>query len=196
MQTDVILRLPYAMVRFFRFIRQRHKIISLRLRGVLVDRSALIYPGAIFEPSGGKIIIGARTVIDHGVILRGLGGTIEIGDDCSVNAYSLLQGGGDLRIGNNARIGSHTVIVPSNHVFSNPNIPIKDQGLSKKGILIEEDVWIGAGVRVLDGVVLGKGCIVGAGAVVTRSVPPGTIVGGVPARTIHSTRQKIIEDTN
>ncbi|MZR13829.1 acyltransferase [Maritimibacter sp. DP07] len=165
-------------------MRRRLKIADLRLRGVLVDSSAAIHPGAIIEPSGGKIVIGARTFIDHGVILRGLGGTIEIGDDCSVNAYSVLQGGGNLRVGNDTRIASHTVIVPSNHVFSDPDIPIRDQGLRQEGILIEGDVWIGAGARVLDGVVLGKGCIVAAGAVVTGSVAPGTIVGGVPARTI------------
>jgi len=156
----------------------------LRLRGVQVDSTARISPGAIFEPSGGKIIIGARSYIDRGVILRALGGTIEIGEDCSVNAYSVLQGEGELRIGNKTRIASHTVIVPSNHIFFDPDIPFKDQGLEKLGITIEEDVWIGAGARVLDGVVLGKGCVVAAGAVVTRTVPPGTVVGGVPARTI------------
>jgi acetyltransferase-like isoleucine patch superfamily enzyme len=79
------------------------------------------------------------------------------------------------------------VIVPSNHVFSDPDITIKDQGLTQIGITIEEDVWIGAGVRVLDGVVLGRGCVVAAGAVVTKSVAPRIVVGGVPAKQI-STR--------
>jgi len=89
------------------------------LRGVQVHSTARINPGAIFEPSGGKIIIGALTSIDRGVILRGLGGTIENGDDCSVNAYSVLQGGGGLQIGNKTRIAHHTVITPANHIFSN-----------------------------------------------------------------------------
>lgn len=71
--------------------------------------------------------------------------------------------------------------------FSDPDIPIKDQGLTQIGIAIEEDVWIGAGVRVLDGLVLGRGCVVAAGAVVTKSVPPRIVVGGVPAKQI-STR--------
>ncbi|MAM09669.1 MAG: hypothetical protein CML23_04235 [Rhizobiaceae bacterium] len=103
---------------------------------------------------------------------------ITLGEDCSVNACSVLQGGGNLRVGNKTRIGPHTVIVPSNHVFANPDIPIKDQGLSQIGITIEEDVWIGAGARVLDGVVLGRGCVVAAGAVVTKSVPALSVVGG------------------
>ncbi|MDB4240817.1 acyltransferase [Yoonia sp.] len=179
-----LLSIPYMIIRIGRHIRSGLKLTMLRLRGVQVHRTAQIDPQAVFELSGGHIIIGARTYIDRGVILRALGGTIEVGDDCSVNAYSVLQGGGNLRIGNNTRIASHTVIVPSNHVFSDPDIPIKDQGLRQEGIVIEDDVWIGAGVRVLDGVVLGKGCVVGAGAVVTRSVEPLTVVGGVPAKQI------------
>lgn len=179
-----LLLLAYGIIRAQRRLRSRVNLTLLRLRGVQVHSTAQINSGAIFEPSGGKIIIGARSYIDHGVILRALGGTIEIGEDCSVNAYSVLLGGGDLRVGNKTRIAPHTVIVPSNHVFSDPDMPIKDQGLERLGITIEEDVWIGAGVSVLDGVVLGQGCVVGAGAVVTKSVPPSTVVGGVPARRI------------
>ena len=182
----ILLALSYAFVRLIRLVRKRIKILDLHLRGVVVDRSAIVHPGAILEPSGGKIIIGKRTFIDVGVIVRPLGGFIEIGDDCSVNAYSILYGGGGLKIGNNTRIAAHTAIVPSNHVFSDPDIPIKDQGLQQLGITIEEDVWIGTGVRVLDGVVLGKGSVVAAGAVVTKSVLPGTVVGGVPAKQIAS----------
>lgn len=181
-----LITVAYGVIRILRRLRGRFAIIVLRLRGVQIDETAQISPGAIFEPSGGRIIIGARSFIDRGVILRALGGRIEIGDDCSINAYSVLQGGGCLRIGNNTRIASHTVIVPSNHIFSDPNTPIKDQGLKQLGITIEEDVWIGAGVRVLDGVVLGQGCVVGAGAVVTKSVRPRTVVAGVPAKKIAS----------
>lgn len=187
MKMNVLLKISYAIVRFARRVRRLIKVFGLRLRGVRVDGSAVIHPSAIFEPSGGTIIIGAYTSIDRGVILRALGGKIEIGEHCSVNAYSVLLGGGELRIGDNVRIAAHTIIVPSNHVFSDPDIAIKDQGLTQIGITIEEDVWIGAGARVLDGVVLGRGCVVAAGAVVNRSVPPRSVVGGVPARKI-STR--------
>lgn len=184
--TRKFLALAHGIVRLLRRLRGRFGLTVLRLRGVQIDSTARVSPGAIFELSGGKIIVGARSYIDHGVILRALGATIEIGEDCSVNAYSVLQGGGGLRIGNKTRIASHTVIVPSNHVFSDPDIPIKDQGLRQLGITIEEDVWIGAGARLLDGVVLGRGCVVAAGAVVTKSVRPRTVVGGVPAKPIAS----------
>ena len=181
MQMNPLLILPYAMVRFLRIIRQRFKVTDLRLRGVLVGESAVIHPGAIIEPSGGKIVIGARTFIDNGVILRPLGGRIEIGDDCAINAYSVLYGGGGLTIGNEVRIAAHTVIVPSNHIFANPSISINDQGLSLKGIEIENDVWIGAGARILDGVRLSQGTVVGAGAVVTRTTEAYSVVVGAPA---------------
>lgn len=185
--TRKLLSIAYAIIRLLRRIRLRLRMSTLRLRGVQVHSTARISSGAIFQPSGGTIIIGAHTYIDRGVILRALGGKIEIGEHCSVNAYSVLLGGGELRIGKNVRIAAHTVIVPSNHVFSDPDIPIKDQGLTQIGITIKDDVWIGAGVRVLDGVVLGRGCVVAAGAVVTRPVPPCSVVGGVPVRQI-STR--------
>lgn len=182
----VFIRHAHSVVRSLRKARRFIKIVDLRLRGVQLDFSAWIHPAAIFEPGGGMISIGANTFIDSGVILRPLGGNIEIGSDCSVNAYSVLYGSGSLRIGNSVRIAAHTVIVPSNHVFSDPDKLIKDQGLSLKGIVIEDDVWIGAGAQILDGVVIRRGTVIGAGAVVTKSTDPYSVVAGVPARKISS----------
>ena len=117
---EIVKEFAYSLVRFIRRIRRQLKIHDLRLRGVIVDSSASIDPAAIFEPGGGTIIIGQNTFIDRGVILRTLDGTIEIGADCSINAYSVVYGSGGLRIGHGVHIGTHTVIVPSNHVFSDP----------------------------------------------------------------------------
>lgn len=115
-------------------------------------------------------------------MLLSYGGSIEIGDDCTVNPYSILYGHGGLKIGNGVRIAAHCTIIPSNHNFADRSVDIRLQGLTNLGITIEDDVWIGTGVRILDGVTIAKGCIVAAGAVVTQSTSPYTIVGGVPSR--------------
>jgi acetyltransferase-like isoleucine patch superfamily enzyme len=183
---NILFKFIYFLVTKMRKARGLMKICDLKLRGVKLNFSTLIHPAAVFEPSGGTISIANNTFIDRGVILRSLRGSIEIGSDCSINAYSVIYGSGGLRIGNGVRIAAHTVIIPSNHVFSDPDKLIKDQGLSLKGIIIEDDVWIGAGARILDGVVVGKGTVVGAGAVVTRSTEPYSVVAGVPAQNISS----------
>lgn len=81
-------------------------------------------------------------------------------------------------------IAAHTVIIPADHEYGDLETPIMYQEEIRKGIKIEDDVWIGCGVRILDGVVIGKGSVVGAGSVVTRSVPPFSVVVGVPAKVI------------
>jgi acetyltransferase-like isoleucine patch superfamily enzyme len=183
----LLLTLGYFLVRQTRGVRRLLKIAGLKLRGVDVDFSCAVHPLAVFEPSGGTISVGKNTYIDRGVIVRALGGSIYIGPDCSINAYSVIYGGGGLRIGRGVRIAPHTVIVPANHVFADAGVFIKDQGLSQRGILIEDDVWIGAGARILDGVILKRGTVVGAGSVVTKSTAVLSVVAGVPARQI-STR--------
>jgi acetyltransferase-like isoleucine patch superfamily enzyme len=75
-----------------------------------------------------------------------------------------------------------------NHVFADPDRPIRLQGETAKGIRIGRDVWLGNGVRVTDGVEIGDGCVIGAGSVVTRSIPPYSIAVGSPARVIRQRR--------
>jgi len=132
--------------------------------------------------ASGRIIIGRQCQIHTGVILATYGGAIEIGDRVSINPYSVLYGHGGLRIGSNTLIAAHTVLIPANHNFAACDLPIREQGLTVKGIRIASNVWIGAGVRILDGVTVGSGAVLAAGAVVTTDVAPGLVVGGVPAR--------------
>ena len=90
------------------------------------------------------------------------------------------------------RIATHTIVVPANHIFKDPTIPIKLQGLSKIGIVIEDDVWIGHGAIIMHGITIRVGAIVASGSIVTQDVEAFTIVGGVPARIIKS-RFKTVE---
>ena len=182
----MIIKYLRLLVSFGRRVRGYIKIIAIRLRGVSVHSSASIHWTAEVVRSRGQISIGKNSSLDRGVILRAYGGSIRIGSDCNINPYSVIYGGGGLVIGNGVQVAAHVVIVPSNHVFSDPNKFIYEQGLSCLGIVIEDDVWIGAGVRILDGVVIRKGSVVGAGSVVTKSTEPYAIVVGVPARKISS----------
>ena len=136
------------------------------------------------EGGGARITLGSKSVLAYGVMLLTHGGTIELGENCSVNEYCMLYGHGGLKIGNNVSIATGTVIVPANHNFSRRDVPFKLQGSTGHGIALEDDIWVGANATILDGVRIGKGAIVGAGAVVTRDVAPYTIVGGTPARFI------------
>jgi len=109
-------------------------------------------------------------------------GFVRIGRNSGIGQGTILYGNGGLTIGDNVMIAGQCFVVASSHQFDDPTKPISEQGYTAKGIVIEDNVWIGAGAKILDGVTIGKGGIVGANAVVTRSVPPGEHVGGIPAR--------------
>jgi acetyltransferase-like isoleucine patch superfamily enzyme len=112
------------------------------------------------------------------------GGDIHIGDNCSLNPFAIVYGHGGVRIGNGVRIAAHTVIVPAMHSDSAEGKALFESGITAHGIEIADNVWLGAGVAILDGVRIGRNSIIGAGSVVTKSVPANTTVAGVPARVI------------
>ena len=136
------------------------------------------------------IEIGPGTIVMHGAILhvynfRNLPHSgIEIGSNSLIGEYSVIRGQGGVRIGDRVYTSPFTQIIAVNHVFDDPNRPFVEQGITAEGIVIEDDVWLGAGAIITDGVTVGKGAVVAAGAVVTKDVPPHTVVGGVPARPI------------
>jgi acetyltransferase-like isoleucine patch superfamily enzyme len=153
-------------------------------QGVIIDPTARVDERAVIDAGGGSVAIGRKTTVASFAMILAHGGHIEIGEFCSVNPFCVLYGHGGLKIGNYVRIATHTVIIPANHVFDDPDSPITSQGLTKLGVIIGDDVWIGAGVRILDGVTIGNGAVVGAGSVVTRDVAARSVVVGVPARKI------------
>lgn len=113
-------------------------------------------------------------------------GAITIGDNMSVNTNVHIGGGsGRVTIGNNVQIGPNVVLRAADHGIAMGSL-IRFQPHVGGEIVVEDDVWIGANAVILKNVTLGKGCVVAAGAVVTKDVEPYVVVGGVPARKISS----------
>lgn len=130
------------------------------------------------------ILIGNNVSIRDGAILIPDKGSISIGNNCSIGAYNILDGSGELFIGNHVRIGSHVCIYSANHIFESRTELIYKQGMDYKKVIVNDDVWIGAHVTILAGVSIGEGAVLAAGSVVTKDVLPYTIVAGVPAKPI------------
>lgn len=138
----------------------------------------------------GSISIGERCTVMPGAIIASCGGDIKIDDDVSINPGVVIYGHGGVTIGRKTGIAINSAIVASMHNYSDPDVPYKDQGWTQKGIIIGNDVWIGAGSKILDGVTIGDGAIIAAGSVVHSDVPPYGMVAGVPARLFSSRRKE------
>jgi acetyltransferase-like isoleucine patch superfamily enzyme len=150
--------------------------------GSYLDESVYIHAC----PNG--VEIGANTLVMHGSILhvynfRQLPNAgIKIGCDSLIGEYNVIRGQGGVIIGDRVYTSPGTHIIAVDHVFDDPQHPFIEQGITARGITIGDDVWIGANAVVLDGVHIGKGAVIAAGAVVTQDVLPHTLVGGVPAK--------------
>ena len=108
----------------------------------------------------------------------------EIGDNVSIHPMCYLDATGGLTIGHDVSIAHGVSILTTEHDYALPGVAIRDAPVVEAAVILGNDVWIGAGVRILAGVRIGDGAVVGAGAVVTRDVPAGQIVAGVPARAL------------
>jgi acetyltransferase-like isoleucine patch superfamily enzyme len=160
-----------------------------------------------------QIRLGRNVYLDEGVYLHACPGGIEIGDDTLVmhhaelhvynfrdlphagirigrdgliGEFCVIRGPGGVKIGDRVYLSPAVHIYSSNHVFQDPDVCFIDQGVTTQGVLIEDECWIGAMVVILDGVTIGRGSVVAAGAVVTQDVPPHSLVAGVPARVIRN----------
>lgn len=131
-----------------------------------------------------EIVIGDNGFILRGSILHPYGGKIMIGKNVGINHYCVIYGNGGVTIGDNVMIATSCVIVASSHNFGRTDIPMIQQGVTCEGIKIGNDVWLGARVIVLDGVEIGEGSVIGAGSIVSKSIPPYSVAVGVPTRVI------------
>lgn len=131
-----------------------------------------------------NITIGRNSVIICTGVIANKGVGVNIGNNTGINMDAFLGGQGGIDIGDNVIIGPGIKIFSENHVFSDPKTIIKDQGVTRIGVKIGDNCWIGANVTILDGVIIGQGCVIAAGSVVTKSIAEYSIVRGVPAKVV------------
>ena len=144
-------------------------------------QNTFISQKAIMLPS--HFICGEKCFVAADAFIRG---DIEMGDNSTINSFAVLAG--KIRMGSMVRIASHVSIFGFNHGHEDTTVPIAEQAHTAKGITIGDDVWIGANVVIVDGVTVGAHSLLAAGAIVTKDVPPYSIVGGNPAKVIRDRR--------
>lgn len=132
----------------------------------------------------GTISLASGCDLQDGVRLETWGGTIEVKENTFLGPYTVIYGHGDVHIGKNCLIAMHSRIVSSSHTIPPIGVAIRSMPDQLHRTIIADDVWLGAGSTILAGVTLHEGCIIGAGAVVTRDIPAHAIAVGVPARVI------------
>ena len=143
-------------------------------------------PGGLHIGAGSWIMNGARLHVFNFREMPQSG--IRLGRRTFVGEGTIMRGQGGIRIGDNVLFGPGVQVLAVNHVFTDPERPIMEQGITAEGIVIEDNCWIGAGALVLDGVTIGRGATVGAGSVVTSSIPAYSLAVGSPARVIRDLR--------
>jgi len=109
---------------------------------------------------------------------------LSIGDNVSIHPMCYIEAKGGIELGSNISIAHSATLLSVNHIYSDVNIPIKDQGIQYNRLEVKSDVWIGAKSTILAGVTIEKGVVIAAGAVVTKSVNSHAVVAGVPAKLI------------
>ena len=132
---------------------------------------------AMFRSIGDSVYIGKFVTIKNA-------DRLSVGSNVSIHNLSYIDALGECEIGDDVSIAHNSTIITTNHCWDDLTLPIKYNAGELKKIVIEKDVWIGCAARLLAGVTIGTRSIVAAGAVVTKDVPPGTIVGGIPAKPI------------
>ena len=145
------------------------------------------------------IIVGDRVTIGKHAIIRptniygdAIGEGLKIGNNSSIGPYAYIGCSGFIEIGDNVMMSPRVSIYAENHLFSDPNLTIKEQGVKREFVKIEDDCWIAANSVILAGVTVGRGSIVSAGSVVTKDVPPYSVVGGVPAKVIKTRKPETL----
>ncbi|MFN8006962.1 MAG: acyltransferase [Terriglobia bacterium] len=159
-------------------------------KNITLEHGAYIDEGVYLHACDNGIHIGKNTFVMHGSVLHVYNfrsiphSGIWIGNDSLIGEYNVIRGQGGVRVGDRVYTSPMVQFMAVNHLFDDRMRPFVEQGITAEGIVVQDDVWIGSGAIVMDGVTIGKGAVVAAGSVVTRDVPPHTLVAGAPARCV------------
>jgi len=129
-----------------------------------------------------KFSLGDYSVVESYSCINNAVGDVIIGDHTRVGLHNTIIG--PVTIGSHVNLAQSITVTALNHNFANPNLRIDEQGVSTNPVTIGDDIWIGANAVILPGVKIGNHSVVAAGAVVTKDVPPHSLVAGVPATKI------------
>jgi len=153
------------------------EIVGLSKRGIVFGNRCTIGRFASIRPTN--------------VLVDEAGEGLKLGDHSNIGAYSYIGCSGYIDIGNNVMMGPRVNLMAENHNFDRTDLSMKEQGVTRSFITIEDDCWLGVNSTIVAGVTIGRGSIVAAGAVVTKDVPPFSIVAGVPAKVIRSRKSSV-----
>ena len=159
------------------FIRLLAPLYQHRGKHSVIHRSA-----RMDTPPYRKFSLGDYSVVESFACINNAVGDVLIGDYTRIGLHNTIIG--PVRIGSHVNLAQGITVTALNHNFDDTNKRIDEQGVSTKAVIINDDVWIGANAVILPGVTIGNHCVVAAGAVVTKDVPPHSLVAGVPAKVI------------
>jgi acetyltransferase-like isoleucine patch superfamily enzyme len=174
---------PYYLVRYWRFFRWRLRNPHIITEGfVFLGKHVEVYA----RPGYGRLVIGRFVHIGEGTSIRCHEGNLRIGDKVVFGRYDTVNCYLDVEIGATTIVADWAYVTDFDHNFDDITIPIKDQGIAKSPVRIGPDVWIGTKVTVLRGAFVGQGSVLAAHAVITKEVPPYSVVVGVPGRIVRN----------
>ncbi len=155
-------------------VRFGDRLVITGFSAIRIGEGTSIMSGSyLYAHDSSNLVIGSRCSLNHNVLVGAAGGEIIIGDD--------------------VLIGPNVVLRAADHVFASVDAPIRCQGHRPGRIVIGDDVWLAANVVITSDVTIGSGCVVGAGSIVTRDLPPMTVCVGNPARPIRFRSPQVLE---
>lgn len=172
---------------FYRKLSSFLQCTVFLLRGYHIGTDTMFY-GNVWLQRGGKdsFTLGKKGDMGGNVKIRCFGkGKIQMGNHVSIGEGTIIHAGDKVIIGSSVVMGAYCYINDTNHTFKSKKVAVIDQGWTAKGIVIEDEVWLGAHVTILDGVKIGRGAVIGAGAVVTKDIPSYCVAAGVPAKILY-----------